>query len=66
MKGVENIQSFLGDRSPEFCAKRGKGLLWLALLSQGQLQDKDGEDEEWEALGMKGQKCRTAGEPSWS
>lgn len=48
MKGVEDIQVFLGEESPEFCAERGRGFLWLAQLSQGQLQDEDGEDEEQE------------------
>lgn len=45
----------LGEKSPEFCAERGREFLWLALLSQGQLQD-----EEQGALGMKDQESRTA------
>lgn len=61
IKRVKDIQGFLlREKSPEFCAKRGREFLWLALLIQGQLQDEAGEDEEQGALGMKGQKCRSA------
>lgn len=47
-RNLKICRLFLGEESPEFCAKRWREFLWLAQLSQGQLQDED-EEKEWRA-----------------